>query len=484
MSLQTKALYYRNFHHSKRDDPNYLQTFYFFCFITVLSLIVISIKYGAAAATDRLGQIDTEGAAGDASRQVLYLSLFLIVLAVAWYQRGSSILSAVSIPYNIACIWAIVSCIWAIEPSISFRRSIGMYIVLQTVCMLVQSLGTRQTVRAVYLLLAALTLSSLISVSLSSTSFFSFAVHPPNEADSTLIGTWRGVFMHKNVAGAVMTYALLLFFHFGLNRKKAIDWVLFGCACLLLIGTKSKTSIALAGFVLVAGLIFRFFMARKGGKVIFCLILIYSLVCIFIVAIIEQEVLYDYFSHPSNLSGRIAIWTSLLNYIDRHVWLGSGYGSFWTIGYSSPIYSIATKPFIREIGHAHSGYFEILLSTGVIGLVLALVALVILPLYRLLGARPRDAKLFAFCFSVWLFGILQNFTESQFFSPDKQSWVFVVISISIVHNLYLRRRKHRLMVQQFRERLSPPRSQLVPVVYSASKVFPLPQNDLRRDNKS
>jgi hypothetical protein len=35
---------------------------------------------------------------------------------------------------------------------------------------------------------------------------------------------------------------------------------------------------------------------------------------------------------------------------------------------------------------------------------------------------------------MWFYGLLANFTESQFFSLDKQIWLLVVIAISMVHN--------------------------------------------------
>ncbi|WFU07145.1 hypothetical protein QA648_35150 (plasmid) [Rhizobium sp. CB3171] len=107
------------------------------------------------------------------------------------------------------------------------------------------------------------------------------------------------------------------------------------------------------------------------------------------------------------------------------------------MGYNSPIFQTAKTLFIQQIGHSHSGYIEILLTTGVIGLFLALIALLIMPYYRFVTAIPADALLYPMLFSIWLFGMLQNLSESQFFSPDKQSWIFVVIAIVIVHTRHV-----------------------------------------------
>lgn len=419
-----------------------LDVFFGVCLFAIFYMVVVLITYNAAASTsakEELLQTVAAGADGDSSRQILYLLTFVLVLSAALWTKGLKVLFAIPLPYNIACFWCLVSFVWAIEPGISMRRSIGMYIVLQATCIAVQCLGTQKTLRVMYLFLVGVLVASLVSVALSSIPFFSFAVHPADEVDTTLIGAWRGVLPHKNVAGAVMTHASVVFLHFALNRKKLVDWLLFFGALLFLVGTKSKTSAGLAGLILGLGVVYRYVVAQRGGNSAFGMLMLCIVVTIVALGFADYDKVSDYLSNPDSFSGRVAIWTSLLTYIKSHVWLGSGYGSFWAIGYDSPIYAIATNDFVRAIGHSHSGYFEILLSTGVIGLVLAFFALVIWPLVRLLQARPRDANLFAMCFSLWLFGILQNLTESQFFSPDKQSWIFVVVGICVVHNISLRR---------------------------------------------
>jgi exopolysaccharide production protein ExoQ len=439
----------------KQEKWTRLDRFFGLCLMVILYNVVVLITYEAAApsgAQEALLQTVAAGADGDSTRQILYLMIFLLVTGVALWARGQKILTAIPLPYNLACFWCLFSFVWAIEPGISIRRSIGMYIILQATCIAVQALGTQKTLRVLYLFLAGVLTTSLVSIALSSIPLFSFAVHPANETDASLIGAWRGVLPHKNVAGAMMTHASIVFLHFALNRKKLIDWMFFFGTILFLIGTKSKTSLGLAGIVLAAGVIYRYVVSQRGGNSAFGVLLLCLVLSLGVLGIGANEKIAAYLSDPESFSGRVAIWSSLLTYIKSHIWLGSGYGSFWAIGYDSPIYAIATTSFIREIGHSHSGYFEILLSTGVIGLVLAVYSLVVWPLVRFLRARPRDARLFGMCFSIWLFGILQNMTESQFFSPDKQSWVFVVISICLVHNVSIR-------AQGSHARLAPPHRQ-------------------------
>ena len=68
------------------------------------------------------------------------------------------------------------------------------------------------------------------------------------------------------------------------------------------------------------------------------------------------------------LSGREPLWQSLWTYYQEHMWIGHGFGAFWTPNRFDEIY--------KEVGWravvAHNGFLDELLATGIIGLVLAL----------------------------------------------------------------------------------------------------------------
>lgn len=405
----------------------------------LLTFIVVEVRYEAAASSlsrETLGLAVIEGAGGDMIRQLTYFATFIIVAGVTFlFTRPKSIIP-ISTAYNVACLWCLFSAIYALQPGISIRRAIGMYIILLAVGWCIQNLGAAKTLRAVYIFLATVISVSYVAVLLSRIPLFAFAVHPADEIDTSLIGAWRGVIPHKNIAGAVMIHASLFFFHHAINRRKLIDFLFFFLAALFLVFTKSKTSIGWFMIVLMAGIGYRAIMLY-GLRPFFNVATAFVLVWLAIFVWAEWELVVRFFSDPENLSGRIGIWESVIPFIEKHPILGSGYGSFWAIGYSSPIYETAVTEFITQIGHSHSGYIEVLLTTGLVGLTLAIIALIIVPYYRFANPLNSDVKLTAMLFSMWLFGMLQNFTESQFFSPDKQSWVFVVIAITVIHSRHM-----------------------------------------------
>lgn len=403
--------------------------------------VVVNIVYIAAASVDDSNQglkNVNEAADGSTFKKLAVTFMFIASVFLVGFRR---MYYSISKPYVLALVFFGCSALWAVNPGISFRRWLSLVMTLVTMTSSLSFLGPKKSLEIIYVFLSVLLVFSLSSVLLAYAKIplFSFAIHPGDEADATLIGAWRGPMLHKNTAGAVMTHAAIFFAHHAINRKKLQDFAFFAGSILFLVGTHSKTSMGLAGFVLAVSFLYRACAIRKGGTQLFGFSLLFVILSASIIAITLHGEIARFFSVPGNISGRVGIWMSLIAYLQNHWLLGAGYGSFWTIGMQSPIFQYAVKPFIQQIGHSHSGYFEILVTGGVVGLVLALYALVFWPLYRFLTVSIRDGKLFALCFGMWFFGVLQNFTEAQFFAPDKQSWLFILIAIAIANQVAVTR---------------------------------------------
>jgi exopolysaccharide production protein ExoQ len=81
------------------------------------------------------------------------------------------------------------------------------------------------------------------------------AVHLPGEADPQLVGNWRGVYVHKNIAGAVgaMTALVLLFTPRTKVWLKLADLAVVGLALFFTVMTHSKSSLGLLAVAAAAG---------------------------------------------------------------------------------------------------------------------------------------------------------------------------------------------------------------------------------------
>ena len=403
---------------------------------SLLCEVIVKINYNAADPVGNDGfytQAVASNAEGDASKQFIYLGIFALTMFIAYFIDARRILTSVSVPYALACGYCLSSCVWAIEPGSSIRRSILMVILLYTISTLINCLGSRRTLGVLYWFLAIMVVMSLVVIVLHPISLFAFSIHPDNEGDPNVIGCWRGLFSNKNVAGPIASIGMFVFLHAGLSRRRTLDWALLFLSLLFLVGTRSKTALALTFFIMAAGLLYRSLAKRPNGYRIFGLICLWIAMMAAIVAVAEVETLYAFFTNPASLTGRVAIWMTMVNFIKGHVLLGSGYGSFFGIGYKSPQFAMAVTPFVRLVNQSHNGYIEILATTGLIGFTLAITAIVIQPLYLFLTGMRRDAELYAICFTIWLFGLFENFSEAQFFSADRQIWALAIVAICLVH---------------------------------------------------
>lgn len=102
------------------------------------------------------------------------------------------------------------------------------------------------------------------------------------------------------------------------------------------------------------------------------------------------------------LTGRTEIWASLLPVLMQRPIAGSGFGSFWT----------TTNRQIHDTSESHSGYLDVLLELGCIGLLLASMFL--------MSSIRKAQKLFAYDYdwgSLWIcyliMAVIHNVTESS-----------------------------------------------------------------------
>ena len=160
-----------------------------------------------APAVTAFGENGTTGA-GDLARQLCYLAVLAVVLFTALRNRGIEAISAVPILLLLLLAWCLLSATWAAEPGVAFRRA-GLAVVLVATAML--SVNTIGAERA--LVLWRWVLAAVLIVNIASIPFIPQAVHLPGEADPDLVGNWRGLYGHKNIAGSVgaMTAIIFLF---------------------------------------------------------------------------------------------------------------------------------------------------------------------------------------------------------------------------------------------------------------------------------
>jgi O-antigen ligase len=133
-------------------------------------------------------------------------------------------------------------------------------------------------------------------------------------------------------------------------------------------------------------------------------------------AVLDTEALLELLGKDSTLTGRTSIWDATWRAIGERPLLGHGYSAFWNE--ASPTVQLIWIAVGWETPNAHSGFLEILLQLGWVGLgLVVLLAAGTLGMALLALVRgPRGAGLWVLLV-LGLMGIVGR-TESTLLNPD------------------------------------------------------------------
>ncbi|WP_404337274.1 O-antigen ligase family protein [Sphingomonas sp. MMS12-HWE2-04] len=398
-------------------------------YFTFLMMIFIGQQPFSSRTQEQLVALAQNADGSDFSKQMFFIGFALILSTVALTQRHAREYRFSYWPLVIMLGWFLITCTWGVDPFVSFKRAMQQVIVIYITFLSLALIGPERLYKT---LRAALILSLIICwVSLPLTSA---AVHPPSESDKALIGAWRGFFFHKNIAGAVMALTFVVCGHAYFTERKWPFALFSVMAFVFVIGTKSKTSLALCFVILAVSGVYRVLSASVAKRAILLLLVGVGMVAFLALYIAFQPTVERLFADPTAFTGRVSIWKVPLDYLAEHPYLGAGFGGFWQVGDKSPAFLYINQQFQTLTAHSHNGYLEILVTTGPIGLVLLLVSFVVQPAWwYLTGATAENRTLLATSFGIWSFVLYQNLLETSFFDKDRQVWVIFLSAIAIAH---------------------------------------------------
>jgi exopolysaccharide production protein ExoQ len=329
----------------------------------------------------------------------------------------------VSLPPNIVCLLAYLafagaSVLWAFRPELSFIRFTQQVMILTSIVLpALLAVRTADMMRTLFLCFA---FASILNV------FFVLG-RTPSAANNENFG-YTGLFADKNSMGQSAAIACLLALHemFYPGRRRALSIIVVVVATILLFLSNSKTSLALAfcapflaGLTLIIGRKMRISSATVLLSILFCYALLSS-----VSGFNMSRISYMLYSNP-DFSGRTYLWDFVQYEIARRPLLGWGYQSFWLVGPDGPSV-VDSSGWIKVMPHAHNGYLDVRLETGLIGFAL-FASFIITTLYaigRMADFNPVRAWI---ALSLALFVIFDNFLETIWMRGFNVLWVVFVI---------------------------------------------------------
>jgi O-antigen ligase len=372
---------------------------------------------------------DSGNGAGDVWRQVYYLGSFTAIAFCAWRRDGARVLYALTPLLAILLLWCVASGLWAQTPAIAIRRA-GLETVIAISAMLsVQMLGAERALTLLRSVLGCILVVNFVSIAV-----VHQAVHLSDESDKQLIGNWRGLYFHKNIAGAVTALTAILFIFRAIETRRLAHWLLFAAAVFFVIMTRSKTSLGLLPVALLSAILFRFtrpqslerwIVLTAGGLVLALAILL---------LIVDHHAIERLLTDPTEFTGRVAIWQAEFSFVRDHPLLGAGFGSFADTGALSPLHNYVADKWVQGEAHGHNAYLQLLVTIGGVGFVLAVLTLVVQPAlaFRRIESR-QDVVLFTPLFALFVFVVLHNFVESDFLEGDSPAWVGFLLMLGCLH---------------------------------------------------
>jgi O-antigen ligase len=354
--------------------------------------------------------------------QILYFFLFLSSMIIVIKRIDTISLFIKREKYlSLFILLCLVSAVWSNYHFMSFKRSfqlLSVYLVVINALLFIEPSKLLKVLKIIITLYLLVTVFSVL--------FISEAIDPK-------FGTWRGIADHKNALARYGFYCFLIsLFFYGEQNKlstKITNYAISFVSVIIVYMSGSSTVIFMIGLIIIISLIFsieEIFKSLRIGRTLMILVFL-SIISLYIVINIFAPNLIDripiMLGKDPTLSMRTEIWDYVWTEIEKKIFLGYGYGTYWIMG-STVINEFAAIFGGFMINQAHNGYLEIMLQLGLIGITLFAI-IVILLIYRIFKLESNLSLL------VIISVLILDYTEATLFKSGISTLVFIALYIEI-----------------------------------------------------
>ncbi len=367
-----------------------------------------------------------------------YGALFILQIASLIKRGWNKSFRIFASPSIAVLIWFLISITWADHFDLSIRRVFLTSLIYFSIFSGVMDLGYRRTIDVTRFFLVVVLVVNIVTV----------FVFPEVGVQKWLsYSLWRGLLADKNIAGVASAVTLLMFMMDGRRILPHIRILIISLSALFLYESWSRTAMISATISLSLG----FFISRYSSYILpktpdnkkfltSCICGFFAILILSIVYLtVQRETLLSFTDDASGLSLRNSIWRPMIQYYLDHPFLGSGYGSYWdaSVKIESDA-AFSTQKWLRNVDQGHSGYLDLLVQTGFFGLALALWAAMAWPMTQFVAMVERQPDRAALTFSLLIFFLIENITESSLFADDALGNLFIIFSLAQVHRFKIR----------------------------------------------
>ena len=352
-------------------------------------------------------------------------------MAAAIYRIGPRHLRPLATwPLMLCALWLGLTALLSIEPSLSLRRlTLFAIAAMLSAGVLIVARSPRQLA----LTLAGAALVILASSYLAVALVPNLAIHSAFDvnSDPSHPGLWRGIFPHKNEAGAAMVVLVIIGFYVAAAASRMLGWSIVLLAAGFLVASGSKTAILLLPVILaVTGLCQVLTGGFARSLLLLGPIIGFSLVSIGSVLVAPIRDAVGALLTDATFTGRSEIWQFAIDNIFVRPWRGWGIGAFWMT--ERTMYGGAEElTWVTSANHSHNAYLDTALIGGFPFLVLTVVAFVLAPvrdLQRAAGGTRLDAETLLFL-RLWFLGLVSASFETVLYNGNNATCCMFMMAV-------------------------------------------------------
>ena len=249
-------------------------------------------------------------------------------------------------------------------------------------------------------------------------------------------GGWCGVLSSSKALAIVMSLGTAVWFmQATFDRKKALIPLVISFLCFLVVDQAgSKTGLATFFGLAGVSLMLSFVRSFSFKPALALTVILFAVNIAGTILIIENaEAIVTSMGKDMTLTGRTPIWKILREeMIPKRPFFGYGYGGFWqgSRGLDSPAINVVAKNGFRP-NHAHSGYYEMTLHLGLVGMSLYFLSTVrnlILAVFCMTNSQEKEAVM---PIILMTFLAVSNFSETEVYGmigPHYQNFYYCIMS--------------------------------------------------------